>query len=152
MAETSDVRMSIPQNTNQAGPQPRVSGNRVSFQRGKGITLKHNQVMAYVHRYDLKLDTKKTESESDCERLIMKQLVLFISLGLQANDSAIIPPYLVLDRAARGIDDIARSFTGINLKGMGMAKRYFHQLFPRVEGGQFYCTVIIRLATLLIAR
>ncbi len=73
----------------------------------------------------------------------MKQLNLFFSLLLKADERAIIPPYLIGDRDARGIQDLSYKYTIANVKGIASAKRYFHRLFPRAEGGMFYCNVIM---------
>lgn len=56
---------------------------------------------------------------------------------------ALIPPYLTLDRNAQGFKDLSAKSTVASLKGMGVIKRYFHRLFPRQEGGQFYCNNIL---------
>ena len=73
---------------------------------------------------------------------IMKQLNLFFSLLLKADDKAIIPPYLIGDREARGIQDLSNTYTMANVKGLASTKRFFHRLFPRAEGRMFYCNVI----------
>jgi len=71
------------------------------------------------------------------------QLQLFHSLVLQVDGTTLIPPYLTLDHTAQGFKDLSTKTTVAALKGIGMVKRYFHWLFPRQEGGQFYCNVIL---------
>jgi hypothetical protein len=96
-----------------------------------------------VHRYDLRIETKKTDLEMECEQLIMKQLHLFFFILLNADKEIIIPPYLVGDRAAAGLKDLLDKFNVTQVKGMASIKRYFHRLFPRAEGSLFYCNVIL---------
>lgn len=75
--------------------------------------------------------------------MILKQLHLFWALILQADSTAMIPPYLTLNRHSRGFKDISATFSITAIKGMATIKRFFHRFFPRVEGGHFYCNVIL---------
>jgi hypothetical protein len=58
---------------------------------------------------------------------------------------AIIPPYLTGDRTAQGINDFSSKFMVTNAKGMPSIKGQFHRLYPRAEGNQFYCSIILAL-------
>lgn len=109
------------------------------------IELKDNQIRTFIHRFDLRIQIKPTDSEEECERLIQKQLHLFFSIVLQADETALIPPYLKLDRASKGFKDLSNKYQVADVKGFTNVKRYFSRLFPRPEGGQFYCNVILAL-------
>jgi hypothetical protein len=111
--------------------------------RNRVIQFKDNQERPYIHQYNLKIETKQMDTEAECERLILKQLQLFHSLVLQADGTTLIPPYLILNCTAHGFKDLSTKTTAAMLKGIGTVKRYFHRLFPRQEGGQFYCNVIL---------
>jgi hypothetical protein len=76
----------------------------VSFShRIREIQLKDNQERPYIHRFVLKIETNKTDMEAECERLIQKQLQLFHSLILQVDNTALIPPYLMLDQEHKAL-------------------------------------------------
>lgn len=107
------------------------------------MKLKDGQTRDFIHRYDLRIETKNTDSEVDCEKLILKQLQLFHSLILQADPTALIPPYLSLDRNNQGFKDLSARATVVSLRGTGITKMYVHRLLPRPEGGQFYCNIIL---------
>jgi hypothetical protein len=77
--------------------------------------------------------------------LLQKQLHIFFSLVLQANDSVLIPPYLKSDRDSAGVKDISMKYQVSDIKGFSQVKRYFSRLFPRPEGGQYYLNIIIAL-------
>jgi hypothetical protein len=109
------------------------------------IILKDNQIRTFIHRFDLRIQIKATDSEEECEKLLQKQLHLFSSIVLQANESALIPPYLKLDRESAGFKDLSMKYQVSDIKGFSQVKRYFSRLFPRPEGGQYYCNVIIAL-------
>jgi hypothetical protein len=50
----------------------------------------------------------------------MKQLQrLFHSLPLQADSTALIPPYLMIDRNAQGLQDLSTTHKVASLRGMG---------------------------------
>jgi cobalamin biosynthesis protein CobT len=112
--------------------------SRVSFSTRAENKLKDQQDRMFLHCYDLKIETKKMDSEAECENLINKQLNLFFSIILQADNSTIIPPYLLDDRQVHGIRDISAHFPVSNIKDMASLKRYFHRLFSRADLGQFY--------------
>jgi len=67
----------------------------------------------------------------------------FFTLVLQADESAITPPYLAGDRQTQGIQDLSAKYSPAQVRGMTSIKRHFHRLFPRAKGGQFYCNVIL---------
>jgi hypothetical protein len=77
--------------------------------------------------------------------LLQKQLHLFFSIVLQVDESALIPPYLKLDRDLAGFKDISIKYQVSDIKGFSQVKRYLSRLFPRPEGGHYYCKVIIAL-------
>ena len=120
--------------------------NSVKFSNPTGIELKDNQTRPFIHRFDLRIEIKATDSEEDCHKLLQKQLHLFFSMVLQADESALIPPYLTLDRASAGFKDLSFRYPVANIKGFTNVKRYFSRLFPRKEGGQFYCNLILALS------
>ena len=135
-------------------PDPSLAGKEhrkrpsVSFSIAKEenpIALKDNQIRTFIHRFDLRIEIKATDSEEECEKLLQKQLHLFFSIVLQADESALIPPYLKLDRDSAGFKDISIKYQVSDIKGFSQVKRYFSRLFPRPEGGQYYCNVIIAL-------
>jgi hypothetical protein len=45
----------------------------------------------------------------------MKQFQLFSSLVLQADNTALIPPHMILDREAQGFNDLREKY-GCNIK------------------------------------
>lgn len=108
--------------------------NSVKFSNPTGIELKDNQTRPFIHRLDLRIKVKATDSEEDCHKLLQKQLHLFFSMVLQADESALIPPYLTLDRASAGFKDLSFRYPVANIKGFTNVKRYFSRLFPRKEG------------------
>lgn len=118
----------------------------VKFSSSTEIALKDNQSRPFIHRFDLRVAVKSSDSEEDCQKLLQKQLHFFFSLVLQADESALIPPYLTLDRASNGFKDLSHKYPVANIKGFTNVKRYFSRLFPRKEGGQFYCNVILALS------
>jgi hypothetical protein len=126
-------------------PLIRLNTQQRSKQRDQptDIQLKENQHRPFIHRYDLKVEIKSTETESECEKLIIKQLHLFFSLILQADSTSIIPPYLSLDRSAGGFTDLSSKFPVTQVQGFTAIKRYFSRIFPRIDGGQFYCNIIL---------
>ena len=121
-----------------SGESPSRDWLRVSFSTQTEICLKDRQKRAFIHRCSLKIKTKKT----DCELLIQKQLQLFFTLVLQ---SSIIPPYLAGDRQAREIQDLSAKYNPAQVKGVASIKKYFRRLFPRAEGGQFHCNMILAM-------
>jgi len=56
--------------------------SKVSFSTRAEIKLKDRPDRMLLHRYDLKIETKKMDSEAECENLIHKQLNLFFSIIL----------------------------------------------------------------------
>lgn len=80
------------------------------------IKLKEHQCRPFVHQYDLKIETKKTDSEEECEKLILKQLQLFQALIIQVDETALIPPYLTLDRNVVGFKDLSSKVTVATLR------------------------------------
>jgi hypothetical protein len=61
------------------------------------------------------VEVKATDSEEDCQ--IQKQLHFFFSLVLQADETALIPPYLTLDRSSNGFKDFPHKYPVANIKG-----------------------------------
>ena len=118
----------------------------VKFSSSAGIELKDGQTRPFIHRFDVRIEVKATDSEEDCQKLMQKQLHLFFSMVLQADETALITPYLTLDRSSNGFKDLSMKYPVANIKGFTNVKRYFSRLFPRKEGGQFYCNVILALS------
>jgi hypothetical protein len=56
-----------------------------------GIQLKDNQYRPYIHRYDLKIETKPTDMEADCERLTTATISFFGSTGRRYNLDTSLP-------------------------------------------------------------
>lgn len=108
-----------------------------------GIRLKNQQQRQHIHRFDLRLKIASSNSEDASQKLIQKALVLFFSVILQADATAIIPPYLKLDREANGINDISGRHTVADIKGFINLKRYFSNMYPKPDGGFIYCRVIL---------
>ncbi len=94
------------------------------------IELKDNQIRTLIHRFDLRIQIKPTDSEEDCIKFLQKQLHLFFSIVLQADESALIPPYLKLDRESKGFKDLSNKFQVADIKGFTTVKRYFSREFP----------------------
>lgn len=101
------------------------------------MELKDNQTRPFIHRFDLRIEVKATDSEEDCHKLLQKQLHLFFSMVVQADETALIPPYLTLDRSSAGFKDLSIKYPVANIKGFTNVKRYFSRLFPRKKGGSF---------------
>jgi hypothetical protein len=118
----------------------------VKFSSSAGIELKDGQTRPFIHSFDVRVEIKATDSEEDCQKLLQKQLHLFFSMVLQADETALITPYLTLDRSSNGFKDLSMKYPVANIKGFTNVKRYFSRLFPRKEGGQFYCNVILALS------
>jgi hypothetical protein len=95
------------------------------------ITLKDNQIRTIIHRFDLRIEIKAMDSEEECKKLLQKQLHLFFSLVLQADNSVLILPYLKRDRDSIGFKDVSMKYQVSDIKGFSKVKQYFSRLFPR---------------------
>ncbi len=81
------------------------SGVMYPFHQESRSEKKEGQYHAFIHRYDLRIKTKRTDSEVWCKKLILKQLQLLHSLVVQANGTTLILPNVTLDRNAQGFKD-----------------------------------------------
>lgn len=125
---------------------PQATSAQAQTNSASGIRLKNQQQRQYIHRFDLRLKIKSADSDEASQKMIQKALSLFFNTVLQADATTLIPPYLKLDREASGIYDLSGRNTVADLKGFTTLKRYFSNLFPKAEGGQVYCRVILALS------
>jgi hypothetical protein len=68
----------------------------------------------HIHRFDLRIELKSFNHEDAAQ----KKLGNFFSTLLQGDPTAIILPYLKLDRVATGIADLSERNTVASIKGV----------------------------------
>jgi len=69
----------------------------------KKINLKRRAQRKHIHRYDLRLKIKAAKTEDEEFPILQKALQRFIEIILQADSTAINPPYFELDRNDKAI-------------------------------------------------
>jgi hypothetical protein len=60
------------QKTKETGLGSQEQRHKVAFTTQAKIRLKEMEERNFIHRYDLRVETKKTDTEAECENLIIK--------------------------------------------------------------------------------
>jgi hypothetical protein len=109
----------------------------------KPILLKRGVTRSHVHRYDLRIKVKTSQSDDEEFKIVQQCLQKFLDITLQADSSSTIPPYYELDRADKTVPDINNAYSISSLDSLETIKRYFTRHSPRNDKGNMYCSLIL---------
>lgn len=101
----------------------------------RGPHINNSPSRPHIHRYDLKIKVKKTNTDDEEQSIIKKALQKFFNIALQVDPSSIIPPYFALDRNDRTVPDLTSAFLVTALDSFPLGKRYFSKLSARNDKG-----------------
>jgi len=124
-------------------PTSAPTNNSLTLPLDQAIILKCGVSWPHVHRYNLRIKVKKTDSEEEELTALWQALQKFLDIALQADPSSIIPPFFALDRNDRTVPDLSSTFPLTSLDSLPLIKHYFSKLSTRNDKGNVYCSLVL---------